>query len=230
MSQQFPLPRHTGSTETWGIGTGWAGRRISASAGSPAAHPQNANSQLKAKQDPIMLSSQRSRDSASTTFPSLPGPPHPATGKEERAANLSPGPWHAAPAGRAGSSGGCPRAARSHSRPSHLPTPATSRMPPPDWTRGLAPRGPLQGVTGGHEQRLLWPDVPMCTPPHPCMPQGISATPHLSPQLLPDSPHHLHDFHHPLQVQLLGGNAHSFYLTASGKGPGAFTGFCWEMS
>lgn len=117
-------------------------------------------------------------------LPLPPGPLPPASSKEKRAANLSPGPWRAAPAGHVRSSEGCPHAVRSRSRPSHLPTHATSQMPPPGWTRAPAPHGPLQGDRGAVNKGFS-SCVPLtCTPLQLCMLQGISTIPDPSPWLL----------------------------------------------
>lgn len=90
------------------------------------------------------------------------GSPRPAH-RQRWAANLSLGPWWAAPAGHGHSSGGCPRAAHSRSKPSRQPTPATAPTPPPGWTPGLAPRGPLQR----HSEGKGWARAP--SPGHPTM-------------------------------------------------------------
>lgn len=154
------------------------------------------------------LDSERTDDSTVTPLPSLArGCGSPRRARRERwVANLSLGPWCAAPAGRGRSSGGCPRAVHSRSRPSRRPTPATAPTPPPGWTRGPAPHGPLQRHSGG----TGWARAPR--PGHPTA--ALHAAGHLRDPRLDSSaasgqlqrgPHHLRDVPELLQVHLSAG-------------------------
>lgn len=140
----------------------------------------------------------------------------------EGAANLSPGPGRAAPAGRGRSSAGCPRAARSRSKPSRPPTRATAPPPRPGWPRAPAPRGPLRG----HGR---WAGVPVPPPPQPCTLPAIPT----SPARLPGSfraclrgPSTSTSCWGSSKCIYRQGSTQSLCLMAFGTGPGAFTGCC----
>lgn len=116
----------------------------------------------------------------------------------EGAANLSPGPGCAAPAGRGRSSAGCPRAARSRSKPSHPPTRATAPPPRPGWPRAPAPRGPLRGHGG-------WAGVPVPPPPHAASHPHQPRSAPRQLQGLSKGAHHLYNVPGLLQAHLSAG-------------------------
>lgn len=194
MSRGLSLP------EVWSGCLLWAAFPTSSSAG------HNSHSQLR--RTPAGARQREDGRQHSRPLPSLAGgrdSPRP-TCRERRATNLSLGPWCAAPAGCGRSSGGCPRAAHSRSRPSRRPAPATARTPLPGWTRGPAPRGPLQQHSGGkgwaRAPLLHHPTAALHTAGHLRDPRLVSSA--ASGQLR-RGPHHLCHVPGLLQVHLSAG-------------------------